>query len=139
MLGLLVCVSLLQIPLPMVHHHDQFVSSGELAVHVDHLHHSDQVEDEDLHWHLVLPCDFADDGEGAGGELPHDAVINAVASMGAGVGDPSSGQFSWLSKAIRPNELLAGQPLIGPLPTRRRVSNVSSAVYTCAVICQIRV
>ncbi len=78
-LGLLVCVSLLQIPIPMLHHHAEFTSASELANHVDRQHQGDWGDGEECHWHLILPRDLRGEGTRSHDHFPSD-VPNSLPS-----------------------------------------------------------
>ncbi|QDT08694.1 hypothetical protein K239x_06350 [Planctomycetes bacterium K23_9] len=126
----------------MMHHHGEFASAGDLAVHVQRQHHDDVANGDDFHWHLVLPRDLDGDGDESNDNLPVGVAINAAVGTGLSVGS-ATGQFvegeRLLFDIFCRDDSAAGQVSFSRLQTGRLASNVRPAVHTCAVLCVIRV
>lgn len=163
LLGWLVCVSLLQMPLPIMHHHAAFSSEQRLAAHVEREHHGEFAGTEDAHWHLVLPRHLDRDGEHShhdghdnGHDNGHDdghhdgpldVAVQVPATAGSNSGsslDSEAADESWWSMVVHGDRSHGDHSYASKRPTDRRcvrplIGNVTSAVHALAVLCVIRV
>ncbi|MCA9127678.1 MAG: hypothetical protein KDB22_11355 [Planctomycetales bacterium] len=60
-LALVVCATLLQLPVPVLHSHLEIGSAGDLANHVVQYHDGRQDRPLDFHWHFAIPGDLDTD------------------------------------------------------------------------------
>lgn len=141
MLTGLACVSLLQLPLPILHCHAEFMAPAALQHHLQR-HHRDghSARARHWHWHFMLPNEF-DPHEG---EKPDKPPSSAVALDEDG--DSKRGSLASAAEAM----LLSAQPVPSAVACgsdARRASlnridrtacNLAPAVRLCALLAVIR-
>lgn len=142
LLGLLVCVSLLQIPVPMMHSHDGHALIGDLSVHIQQQHHAESLDGDDLHWHLVLPRDIDGDGDESDDGVPLDVIVQGnVLALGGQLGVRRGSPVVWVLPLDAAGAVTSAagaevgrRPSIGRLP-----GDVSPSVRLRAVLRVMRV
>lgn len=139
MLAAWVCLSLLQIPLPVMHHHAEIESSVDLAVHM-HFRHVDEADE--YHWHLVLPRDLGQPEDCPSESTAPDSAIAAGQTNVGGVGEQRI-EFVDFSLEMPPSSALSRLGPIGQAIDLNRTrltlhDHVSPAVHACAVLCVFR-
>ena len=97
-LAVAMCVLLLQLPVPVLHQHDDFASSEALLGHLDRHHpvaapdlccsddlcRIDDLNHKDPHWHLVLPSQLGHESQPED-KIPSPFDVFAFASSGTHV------------------------------------------------------
>ena len=138
---LAVVIAQVQLPIPLPHDHDSVESSVTLASHVDLRHDGQQDAESGFHWHWVFPGESHDQDAGEDESLPSPADVSdasAIATLRTNVAAAWDTDFVPLtiSRLHRPTRLAS-------VPTTEKrtvfdVSPISSATFSCAVLCVIR-
>lgn len=152
-LTLLVCISLLHLPVPVMHRHDEIESADILASHLATCHiqtHSCSLGDEkaeascecpgihESHWHFVMPSQRGDDGEPEHG-LPH-AETEFVVVVNSAVAPANEGsEFEYVCSSVPASccyicKLDPSSDLQHPCGP----AAVAMQVYRCALSCVMR-
>ena len=151
-LSFCVCLSLLQIPVPVLHHHDQFESDQVLVRHLvrDHCRevYSTLValepvfslgphEESELHWHFVLPSDLGQE------KLPEEDASRPTAGLLASefhLSPPLKFAVDWIVKCMGAACVPAfGSQVIIPVrPPQSRYPAPCYGVQLCTLLCVMR-
>ena len=137
-LALTVCVSLLQTPIPMVHHHGCLGSESTLDEHLAQHHEHDVERDEECHWHFLLPSDLKGDGERPKDSSPDEVATVSLAFSGIGIGTSDSPNFFFPTR-LSPACITAAcgrQSRIDRIDFT--TGNLRPSVRACALLCVIR-
>jgi len=113
---LIVCVSLLHLPVPVLHRHDEIESAGVLASHLVTCHAQTHLRTlgavnaktrcvcpsvHESHWHFVLPSQRGDGGEPERG-IPH-VETEFVAVAGSSIASstvPDDRLFEYVGSSV---------------------------------------
>lgn len=58
LLWMIVCVSVLQLPVPVLHKHEAVQAGYQIHQHVAKFHSASTLPNDDFHWHWMLPSEF---------------------------------------------------------------------------------
>ena len=141
-LSVLVCVSLLQLPIPVMHQHTDFGSFDSLSHHVERHHDGSCEVDDEFHWHFVLPSELGHDDE-SDSEESFPSTVATVANQGSqAISCTGNGWSSELSLVRDHSVRLAashfsdsGPPSVDDRPP---LFTPKSSVYTRAILCVVR-
>ncbi|MFK8110934.1 MAG: hypothetical protein AB8B91_01960 [Rubripirellula sp.] len=139
-LSLMVCIWLLQIPVPVMHQHEHFASDLRLSEHVNRHHSAQSGCCLEWHWHFVPPSEMGHDQETS------DDIPKSVATFASVSGQVTSGSTeSALDRYVRQASELSGLDDFASIPSsifqeRRRPPNgLRPTVRACALLCVMQV
>ncbi|QDS97172.1 hypothetical protein HG15A2_04320 [Adhaeretor mobilis] len=137
---LVTCVSLLQLPVPMLHTHDAYESPDVLCEHVGNRHGEVDVLDDEMHWHFVLPRELKHEHDSEQ-DSSEDETSLACLSTGAYAGSVNSsldrapfGRILILSSTFGAG---VKRPVDGLLQRQHPQSNLRLSVSVCALLCVV--
>jgi hypothetical protein len=140
-MALLVCVSLLQTPVPIIHCHAGIESETTLGAHLTRHHQGDASSSAACHWHFILPCELGhhDEGEASDHLSPRDVAVESDFNS------PSASIMLAVADLITVNDLLTATATPTTQPSRasgcridRTAGDLRPAVRACALLCVLR-
>ncbi|TWU29330.1 hypothetical protein Pla144_01060 [Bythopirellula polymerisocia] len=139
--SLVTCISLLQLPLPMLHSHDGFESLATLAEHVGSRHNSSMPVEDELHWHFLSPRELSQEEGSNDGSNPPETSIVCLAASGSMLVGGEKLPVNLLSHTLLTYCDLAARirsPAFGTLGQSQPFSSLRPSVRACALLCVVR-
>ncbi len=153
---LVVCVSLLHWPVPVLHRHDEIESAGVLASHLATCHSQthgrcpfgtsaecicERPGFHEPHWHFVMPSQRGGNGAPEHG-IPHaEAECFAIADVSANSVSASGGsafEYVCFNAVACSMELAEAEHCADRLRSRYAHAAVADQIYRCALSCVMR-
>jgi len=135
------CISLLQLPVPMLHSHDAYETPDTLSKHVGKHHNEADVFEDELHWHFVLPREIKhehDSEEDASEEETSLACLSAGAYPGSVNSSLDRAQFGRILNLSCTFGADVKCPVDGLLRRQHPHSNLRPSVRARALLCVVR-
>lgn len=141
LVALATSVTLLQLPVPLLHRHSEFQSQETLSQHILTLHANTAQLPDDAHWHFVRPTDLGDRPQPHEAPKPADSGhLGSGASVAAWCFPMTLERNALFSSGIVASDChVAGPPLKDVVRGRlHSYFGLPSAVRLCAVLCILR-